>query len=86
MAEDIDASVIKKTQEIVGSVVKRPALTEKSLKKPPFRFLHDIITNVYIFLIYVFLKNEQLLQKKKFFYIQTVKLKLWIFVFLPLDY
>lgn len=46
MAEDIDPAVIKKTQEILGSVIKKPALTEKSLKKPPFRFLHDVITNV----------------------------------------
>ncbi|KAG8195491.1 hypothetical protein JTE90_010795 [Oedothorax gibbosus] len=46
MAEEIDPAVIKKTQEILGNVIKKPALTEKSLKKPPFRFLHDIITNV----------------------------------------
>ncbi|XP_055945804.1 TRAF3-interacting protein 1-like [Argiope bruennichi] len=46
MAEEIDSDVIKRTQEILGSVIKRPALTEKSLKKPPFRFLHDIITNI----------------------------------------
>ncbi|GBM40921.1 TRAF3-interacting protein 1 [Araneus ventricosus] len=46
MAEEIDSDVIKKTQEILGSVIKRPALTDKSLKKPPFRFLHDIITNI----------------------------------------
>lgn len=46
MADDIDISVIKKTQELLGSVIKKPVLTEKSLKKPPFRFLHDIITNV----------------------------------------
>lgn len=46
MGEEIDSEVIKKTQEILGSIIKRPALSEKSLKKPPFRFLHDIITNV----------------------------------------
>lgn len=48
MADDIDISVIKKTQELLGTVIKKPVLTEKSLKKPPFRFLHDIITNVCI--------------------------------------
>lgn len=46
MAEEIDPAIIKKTQEILGSVIKKPTLTEKNLKKPPFRFLHDIITNV----------------------------------------
>lgn len=46
MADDIDVAVIKKTQEILSSVIKKPALTEKSLKRPPFKFLHDIITNV----------------------------------------
>ena len=51
MGEDIDVSVIKKTQELLGAVIKKPVLTEKSLKKPPFRFLHDIITNVCISLI-----------------------------------
>lgn len=46
MAEEIDPAVIKKTQDILGSVIRKPVLSEKSLKKPPFRFLHDIITNV----------------------------------------
>ncbi|XP_042900041.1 TRAF3-interacting protein 1 isoform X2 [Parasteatoda tepidariorum] len=46
MAEEIDPAIIKKTQEILGSIIKKPTLTEKNLKKPPFRFLHDIITNI----------------------------------------
>ncbi|XP_054719020.1 TRAF3-interacting protein 1-like [Uloborus diversus] len=46
MAEEIDPAIIKKTQEILGSIIKKPALTDKSLKKPPFRFLHDIISNI----------------------------------------
>lgn len=46
MEDVIDAEIIKNTQTSLGKYVKRPPLTEKLLKKPPFRFLHDIVTTV----------------------------------------
>ncbi|XP_049877818.1 TRAF3-interacting protein 1 [Pectinophora gossypiella] len=46
MEKDLSADVIKATQNALGKYVKRPPLTEKLLKKPPFRFLHDIVTTV----------------------------------------
>ena len=42
----VDAAIIKKTQDSLGKVIKKPPLTEKLLSKPPFRYLHDIISEV----------------------------------------
>lgn len=48
MAE-LNVAVIKRTQDTLGKFVKKPNLSEKLLRKPPFKFLHDIITTVGIF-------------------------------------
>ncbi|XP_043930986.1 TRAF3-interacting protein 1 [Protopterus annectens] len=42
----MDGSVLKCTQESLGRVIRKPPLTEKLLNKPPFRYLHDIFTEV----------------------------------------
>jgi TRAF3-interacting protein 1 len=34
------------TQNLLQPLIKRPTLKDKHLQKPPFRFLHDILTGL----------------------------------------
>lgn len=45
---NLDPETIKRTQDALGKFVKKPPLTEKLLKKPPFKFIHDVIKVVSI--------------------------------------
>lgn len=45
---NVNDNVIKQTQDSLGKFVKKPPLTEKLLKKPPFKFIHDIVKVVSI--------------------------------------
>lgn len=64
MAEVSDIT-IRRTQELLGKLIKKPVLTDKLLRKPPFKFLHDIIRAVSIQII-GFPKYEYHIRRKYF--------------------
>jgi hypothetical protein len=43
MGEEAPAWIVQ-TQQTLGGVVQKPKLTDNLLKKPPFRFLHDVVS------------------------------------------
>ena len=46
MGEEADPEWVILTQQTLGELIKRPKLTGALLQKPPFRFLHDIVSEV----------------------------------------
>ncbi|XP_048356318.1 TRAF3-interacting protein 1 isoform X2 [Sphaerodactylus townsendi] len=42
----MEGSMVRRTQELLGRVIRKPPLTERLLSKPPFRYLHDVIGEV----------------------------------------
>lgn len=49
MAVTVDPKVITATKELLTSVIKKPALTDKLLNRSLFKLLHDVIIDVSTF-------------------------------------
>lgn len=66
MSEVSDVA-IKRTQDTLGKIIKKPVLSDKLLRKPPFKFLHDVIHAVSNFCIF----HPRKLYQTSFVYIKS---------------
>lgn len=46
MTDSTNKELIKQVQSSLSKYINKPQLTEKLLNKPPFKYIHDIVTNV----------------------------------------
>jgi len=64
MTDPMNKELINKVQISLSKHINKPQLTDKLLNKPPFKFLHDIVTNVsndyYVFVTLVHYINYYL--------------------------
>lgn len=46
MTDSANKELVKRVQSSLSKHINKPQLTDKLLNRPPFKFLHDIVTNV----------------------------------------
>ena len=70
-SSQVDPAVFQRTRETLGKIIKKPPLTDKLLGRPPFRYLHDIISQVWLLSLVTFNSNNtittQLSKQTRFF-------------------